>query len=46
MCFVEPDLTEKEVAGAFWNAKLENECREINQLDFFGLLKVIVMEKK
>ena len=34
------DLTEKEVAGAFWNGELEAECRERKQLDFFGLMKL------
>jgi hypothetical protein len=38
--FIQLDLTEKEVAGAFWNGEVESECREMGCLDFFGLMHV------
>ncbi|XP_046864630.1 uncharacterized protein LOC124459152 [Xenia sp. Carnegie-2017] len=30
---------EKQVAASFWVGEMENELRELGQLDFFGLLK-------
>ena len=30
---------EKQCASAFWNGELESELRELERLDFFGLMK-------
>jgi hypothetical protein len=33
------EFGEKQVAAAFWSGEMEDELRELGQLDFFGKLK-------
>ncbi|KAJ7361955.1 hypothetical protein OS493_014603 [Desmophyllum pertusum] len=35
----EEDYGEKQAASSFWNGELEAELRELEKLDFFGLMK-------
>ena len=33
------EYVKKQCASAFWNGELESELRELERLDFFGLMK-------